>query len=99
VHFGLKAAEATLHKIAILANNNEIFFCYSAEAINLLTKCADTLAGFKIQNKAGLSEITKSLSTKSTLIILVNNKLIFIKLVRSFINLSIVDIYRIANRP
>lgn len=98
VHFGLKAAEAVLSKIAVLANNNEIFFCYSVETINILTTCADTLNGFKVQNKTTSSKITRSPNIRYSLTILVNNKLIFIKLVHSFINLSIVDIYQIANK-
>lgn len=98
VHFGLKAAEAALSKIAVLASNNEIFFCYNVETLYALTKCAAILEGFKVQNKHELSGSFGSPGIKRPLTLLVNNKLIFIKTIQSFINLSIVDIYRLANK-
>lgn len=52
VHLGFKAAEATLSKLAALASNNEVYFCYSLETLRVLSECAKALGIFKIQNSS-----------------------------------------------
>lgn len=97
VHFGAKAAEATLSKLACLASNNEVFFCYNKNTLSALLTCAKSLENFKLPNKDGLLNYENTRSS-STLTLLVNNKLIFIKTVQNFLNLPIIEIYRVLNK-
>lgn len=98
VHLGFKAAEATLSKLAVLASNNEVYFCYSLETLRVLSECAEALGIFKIQNNTSPGLLWKANQANAALILFINNKQFTIKLVQNFINLSIVDIYRMVGK-
>lgn len=85
-------------KIALLSNNNEIFFCYNWITLSTLEGCAKNLAGFKIQNKEEPLGSTEQTRSKPTLALLINNKLIFIKTIQSFINLTPDELYQLTKK-
>jgi len=98
IHLGSKAAEATLSKLIALTNNNEIFFCYSLETLDVLSKCAETLGIFKARNSSDSELPRKAGRAATALTLLINNKQFTVKVVQNFINLSIVDIYRVVGK-
>ncbi len=97
VHNGVLAAEAALYKLAILADNNEIFFCYNQQTLNILLAKATSLKNFQVCNKEVRSNSIDS-HNKLVLVLFVNNKRIIIKMIQSFINCSIVEIYHILDK-
>lgn len=98
VHFGFKAAEATLSKLAVLASNNEVYFCYNVETLHVLLEAVEALGIFKIQNNPNAELPWNVAQTNATLTLSINNKQFTIKTIQNFINLSIVDIYRIVSK-